>query len=165
MDPLHQLQITGTQPQQMVTLTLLFALPVHPLNLKLMHSIDGSKIAYFRGRKLQGKSIKLPEQCRGVVVERKTDEIPPAETVDHIEEGDDVPERVGSMQIAAEFDELVVWGHESLADATGDPYIRSMEEWLQVADQVSRTCHSLLQALMLADSLLHRGGRCKTEIM
>ncbi|KAH6889122.1 ribonuclease H2 non-catalytic subunit-domain-containing protein [Thelonectria olida] len=97
---------------------------------------DGSKIAYFRGRKLQGKSIKLPEQCRGVVVERKTDEIPPVETVDRIEDGEEVPERIGSMQVTAEFDELVVWGHEDLADATSDPYIRSMEEWLQVADQI-----------------------------
>lgn len=31
---------------------------------------------------------------------------------------------------------MIVWGHEALADATGDPYIRSVEEWLQVADQV-----------------------------
>lgn len=101
-----------------------------------MRPVDGTKIAYFRGRKLQGKTIKLPTQCRGVVVERKNDEAPPAEAVVDVEDGDDTPERVGSMQVTAEFDEMVVWEHENMNDSTGDPYIRGMEEWLQVADQV-----------------------------
>lgn len=101
-----------------------------------MQPVDGTKIAYFRGRKLQGKTIKLPTQCRGVVVERKNDEAPPAEAVVDVENRDDPPERVGSMQVTAEFDEMVVWEHENMNDSTGDPYIRGMEEWLQVAEQV-----------------------------
>ena len=40
------------------------------------------------------------------------------------------------MQVTAGFDEMVVWGHEEIASAEADPYIRSIEEWLQVADQV-----------------------------
>lgn len=44
----------------------------------------------------------------------------------------------GALQVTGEFDELVVWGHETLADASADPYVRSVEEWLQVADQVCR---------------------------
>lgn len=43
---------------------------------------------------------------------------------------------IGSMKVTAGFDEMVVWGHESLATAEADPYIRSIEEWLQVAEKV-----------------------------
>ncbi|KAH7022420.1 ribonuclease H2 non-catalytic subunit-domain-containing protein [Ilyonectria destructans] len=117
--------------------------PVDPVSAYWKPTVadDGTKIAYFRGRKLQGKTIKLPTQCRGVVVERKNDEAPPAEAVVDVEDGDDTPERVGSMQVTAEFDEMVVWEHENMNDSTGDPYIRGMEEWLQVADQI----HSFAQ--------------------
>lgn len=38
--------------------------------------------------------------------------------------------------MTAEFDEMVVWGAESMADAATDPYVRSMEEWLQVAESI-----------------------------
>jgi hypothetical protein len=60
------------------------------------------------------------------------------------------------MQITAEFDEMVVWGHESVADASSDPYVRSMEEWLQVADQVwlDGTLMILHMMLILPDPLL-----------
>jgi hypothetical protein len=60
------------------------------------------------------------------------------------------------MQITAEFDEMVVWGHESVADASSDPYVRSMEEWLQVANQVwlDSTPTIVHMMLILPDSLL-----------
>ncbi|KAH7171516.1 ribonuclease H2 non-catalytic subunit-domain-containing protein [Dactylonectria macrodidyma] len=97
---------------------------------------DGTKTAYFRGRKLQGKSIKLPAQYRGIVVQKtKDDALPAAEPVDLVE-GEDPPEQVGAMKVIAEFDEMVVWDHGNVNDSTGDPYIRSMEEWLQVANQI-----------------------------
>lgn len=132
--------------------------------------IDGTKLAYFRGRKLHGKSVKLPEQCRGVVVERRQDkEQQPAaeEPVVVVDDDEAEKEPVGTMQVTAEFDEMVIWGHETVADATGDPYIRSMEEWLQVAGQVSlafvSTC-GLIDTNYL-DSLLFRGGSRKVMWM
>ncbi|KAJ4323203.1 hypothetical protein N0V84_004466 [Fusarium piperis] len=100
---------------------------------------DGTRLAYFRGRKLHGKAVKLPEQCRGVVVERRQDkEQQPVveEQVVVIDDDEAEKEPVGAMQVTAEFDEMVIWGHETVADAAGDPYIRSMEEWLQVAGQI-----------------------------
>lgn len=58
-----------------------------------------------------------------------------------LEDDDLVPlENVGTMQATAEFDEMVVWSHESIATAVADPYVRSVEEWLQVADKV---CHPI----------------------
>lgn len=45
------------------------------------------------------------------------------------------------MHAVTEFDEMVVWSHDAVADASSDPYLRGVEEWLQVADSVR--CHSL----------------------
>ncbi|KAJ3544793.1 hypothetical protein NM208_g2868 [Fusarium decemcellulare] len=97
---------------------------------------DGTKLAYFRGRKLQGRTVKLPEQCRGVVVEREQDKDPQPTVEEPAEDGDTETERIGTMRVTAEFDEMVVWGHETVADASGDPYVRSIEEWIQVADSI-----------------------------
>ncbi|KAF5026312.1 hypothetical protein F66182_1604 [Fusarium sp. NRRL 66182] len=106
-----------------------------PIGPPPLSTQDGTKLAYFRGRKLQGKVVKLPEQCRGIVVERIPEKDPKTLNEEPIEDVDAEQEQAGSMQITAEFDEMVVWGHESIADASADPYVRSMEEWLQVADR------------------------------
>jgi hypothetical protein len=107
---------------------------------KLNYSIiDGTRVAYFRGRKLLGKTVKLPEGYRGVVVETET---PPPATAepeqDVVDLGkDEVEERVAlaSLETKAEFEEFVVWGHEAMADATSDPYVR-IEDWTRLAEQV-----------------------------
>ena len=84
--------------------------------------------------------MKLPELCHGVVVERRDDK-PVARPETEVPEDEELSDPVGTMRITADFDELVVWGHETVADAAEDPYVRSMEEWLQVADKV--WCESL----------------------
>ena len=98
---------------------------------------DGTRVSYFRGRKLHGKAMKLPDGYRGVVVEKQAP-TPAAEeeviNVDQDEAEEHVP--LGSLEAKAEFDELVVWGHESVADAASDPYVR-IEEWTALAEQVS----------------------------
>lgn len=103
---------------------------------------DGTKVAYFRGRKLYGKAVKLPEGYRGVVVQQgdvNTPAIqqPPEVEVADLENEGEEPAPTGTLETKAEFEEMVVWGHEAVADATSDPYARSMEEWLTVADQVT----------------------------
>ena len=98
---------------------------------------DGTRVSYFRGRKLHGKAMKLPDGYRGVVVEKQAP--PPAadEEVINVDQ-DEAEEHVslGGLEAKAEFDELVVWGHESVADAAADPYVR-IEEWTALAEQVS----------------------------
>ncbi|KAF4125375.1 ribonuclease H2 subunit C [Geosmithia morbida] len=107
---------------------------------------DGTNIAYFRGRRLKGKTTVLPEQYRGVVAERETKEKqqtngagqPLSEEASR-EDGDadaEKPAETGSLRVTAEFDSIVVWGHESVALSEEDPYIRSIEEWLQVSEKV-----------------------------
>lgn len=67
-----------------------------------------------------------------MVIERRDDTARP----EGIEEDKELSDPVGTMRVTADFDELVVWGHEVVADAAEDPYVRSMEEWLEVADKV-----------------------------
>lgn len=53
-----------------------------------------------------------------------------------VEEAPEEGPELGTMQVKAGFHEVVVWGHESLADTATDPYVRSMEEWVQVAEKI-----------------------------
>ena len=106
--------------------------------------------AYFRGRKLQGKSLKLLSDYQGVVLE-KTDQpfqqqpkIPTVEQLRRLEEGDndemdvveEEPVEVKVMEQIAEFDEVVVWGHEMLPE-DDDIYVRGAREWIGFAEAVS----------------------------
>ncbi|KAM3541422.1 hypothetical protein ARSEF1564_005649 [Beauveria bassiana] len=105
---------------------------------------DNSKEAYFRGRRLKGKTLPLPQGYCGLVLERKTDELQKeahhqpcdGERADD-DDNDDVVamETVGKMQATGEFDEMVIWSHESMASAAADPHVRSIEEWLQMSEK------------------------------
>ncbi|KAI1502365.1 ribonuclease H2, subunit C [Biscogniauxia marginata] len=102
---------------------------------------DGSKTAYFRGRKLNGITMKLPEGYYGTIVEKsepKPEQRGNDEMTDDVElqEDPDNQLEVGAMQGKAAFDEMTIWGHESSVDASEDPYIRSIEEWITFAEQV-----------------------------
>ncbi|KAI1383655.1 ribonuclease H1 small subunit [Hypoxylon trugodes] len=103
---------------------------------------EQTKTAYIRGRKLHGKSVKLPEGYYGSVVEKsapKKPEEPRREDLDEDVEIQEEPEdqlEVGGMQGKATFDEFTIWGHEALANASEDPYLRSMEEWISFAEQI-----------------------------
>lgn len=103
------------------------------------HDADGQKTAYFRGRKLHGTTLKVPEGYRGVVVEKqeasKSQAAGPdgADIID-VDAEDDVP--LGALETQAEFEEMIVWGHESIAEASSDPYVRGVDEWMKLAEQV-----------------------------
>ncbi|KAK4099305.1 hypothetical protein N658DRAFT_475342 [Parathielavia hyrcaniae] len=97
---------------------------------------DGTGTAHFRGRKLQAATVKLPEGYRGVVAVTSGPEEPSrrpeeAEVID-LEAG--MPQ--GSLTTQAEFDDMVVWGHESAVDPSADPYLRAAGEWLALAEKI-----------------------------
>ncbi|ROW05182.1 hypothetical protein VSDG_00277 [Cytospora chrysosperma] len=96
---------------------------------------DGKRIAYFRGRKLHGKALKVPEGYRGVVVEKTDAPNPQASRPDEpevidVDTEDEVP--LGALETKAGFDEMMIWGHETMADAASDPYVRGVEEWIKI---------------------------------
>lgn len=109
-------------------------------NMTLTTYQDGQKIAYFRGRKLHGQSVKVPQGYRGIIVEKQEAVKPQTarhdepETVDLDAEEDDVP--LGALKKRSDFDDMIVWGHESNAEASSDPYVRGVDEWVALAEQV-----------------------------
>ena len=106
---------------------------------------DGQKTAYFRGRKLHGKTMRLPAGYHGAVVEKgepkpvRGDTGGDAEASDEAEVQGDQEEllEVGAMCRKTTFDKIVVWGHEAVAESSADPYVRGVEEWISFAEQVS----------------------------
>ncbi|CAN8102533.1 unnamed protein product [Discula destructiva] len=102
--------------------------------------LDGKKISHFRGRELHGKALKVPEGYRGVLVEKKDAPKPEARRQDQLEEVIDLEAEeelpLGALETQGEFDEMVIWGHESVAEAASDPYARGMDEWMQLSAQI-----------------------------
>ncbi|RDI76902.1 hypothetical protein Vi05172_g13115 [Venturia inaequalis] len=98
---------------------------------------DGSASAYFRGRKLEGKSIKLPEGYRGAVL-KTTDKVVPVETSQDAEEDEDMSEETREVEQLASFDEVMVWGHEAMP-ASDDAYSKGLGEWVSFAEAMHST--------------------------
>lgn len=105
------------------------------------HPDGSSQTAYFRGRKLHGTTVNLPPDYRGIVAVTSAAPAPKdgePEVID-LEAPDSnnsgLPQ--GTLQTQAEFDEMVVWGHETAVDAAGDTYLRGVGEWLELAGKVS----------------------------
>lgn len=123
----------------------------------LTPSADSKKTAYFRGRQLHGKVVHVPEGYRGVVVEKKdataqSEGAPrPRDGPEVIDVDADAEEEVplGALEAQAEFDEMVIWGHESVAEASADPYVRGVDEWMTLAEQVRVTSIDVRLPLIL----------------
>ncbi|KAL1965015.1 hypothetical protein VTN77DRAFT_6215 [Rasamsonia byssochlamydoides] len=94
-----------------------------------------AQTAYFRGRKLRGRRVALPEGYEGVVAV-PTDRILPSSNPDVKPDGatnGDAEEPVKILEKQATFNEFVVWGHEVLP-AADDPFVKGVEEWLKFAE-------------------------------
>lgn len=88
--------------------------------------------------------MKVPEGYRGVVVVgtekvlqiEKGHEIKDRKTEDGDADEKMDEEEVVIMEEKAEFEEVVVWGHEVLPDEGMDPYLMGMREWIEMAEKV-----------------------------
>jgi ribonuclease H2 subunit C len=101
---------------------------------------DGTSTAFFRGRKLRGKKLALPEAYQGVVLQ-KTDKkviVKPGMPVPGGEaENANAPKEVDTMAMEqhATFTHVMVWDHEAVP-AGDDVYVKGMEEWIDFAEAV-----------------------------
>ena len=99
----------------------------------------------------------MPSGYYGSVAERGDvkREIPRAEELDANADVEEVPEpvEVAPLRAKACFDEFVVWGHESTADAATDPHVRSIEEWVSFAEKARRPLHPHCLPRALTDGL------------
>ena len=103
--------------------------------------VEDKPQAYFRGRKLRGRNVKVPQGYRGIIVKNSEETKGMSNRVGkhdmNIDEDDEEPEEeTGSLEEVGSFDEVVVWGHESVAEAD-DPFVKGMDEWINFAEAVS----------------------------
>ncbi|KAF4584229.1 ribonuclease H2 subunit C [Ophiocordyceps camponoti-floridani] len=100
---------------------------------------DEPRVAYFRGRKLHGRAVAVPDRYEGVVVRREAGDRKRKHSQLCGEDEDDgavaAEPETETLRVTARFDEVLVWAHEATMDST-DEYVRGVEEWLQVADKI-----------------------------
>ncbi|KAK8236015.1 ribonuclease H2, subunit C [Phyllosticta capitalensis] len=94
---------------------------------------DGTQTAFFRGRKLKGKELKLPDGYRGALLSTTNRTLPKDNVQAGEEEDDDEEAEIRVIEEVGQFDRVVVWGHESVPDEAEDPYSRGLTEWLSFA--------------------------------
>lgn len=98
---------------------------------------------HLRGRKLYGKTLKIPQGHRGMLVQNQDDTtINGPDNMEECERETHNGTLEGKLQVAGEFQDLVIWGHESIADTSSDHYVRGMEEWIEVTTKVSHFAKS-----------------------
>ncbi|OQO09437.1 hypothetical protein B0A48_04836 [Cryoendolithus antarcticus] len=105
-------------------------------------SSNGTSSAYFRGRKLRGKTVKLPAGYEGVLLEKTEKQIiakPAAPTFDENGELEEVTAvqdvETKVMDRKASFEEVVVWGHDALPEG-GDEFVKGLGEWMGFAEAI-----------------------------
>ena len=118
--------------------------------INYQHCVEnGTKTSYFRGRKLYGRPVKIPKGYKGAVLigsqkvlEQKENEVEHSKnsgTGESMEiEGEGQEDEVKIMEEVGDFNEVLVWGHEAVVDGE-DIYVKSLEEWIGVAESVSPT--------------------------
>ena len=51
------------------------------------------------------------------------------------DDGEQEPEPVKILEASAVFDELTIWGHDSIPNAD-DPFIKAIDEWIAFAEAI-----------------------------
>ena len=85
---------------------------------------DGTSTSFFRGRKLRGKRVVLPEGYEGVVLQKTDKKVvaKPSIPVPGVEDEMEVasaPKEIDTMIMEqhAKFGQVMVWDHEAVPDA------------------------------------------------
>jgi ribonuclease H2 subunit C len=100
---------------------------------------NGTTTAFFRGRKLRGKKVVLPEGYEGVVLQKTDKKViaKPSIPVPGAEDEAAAPKEIETlvMDQHATFGELMVWDHEAVPEGA-DVYVKGIEEWIGFAEAV-----------------------------
>lgn len=112
--------------------------------------IEGKTTSYFRGRKLYARKLQLPSSYKGVVVSSTDRILPPSSSQqqqqtrstqdidgEEVEGEEESQDEVKILEEQAEFEDVMVWGHEAIVDASEDCYVRGVKEWIDFAESVS----------------------------
>jgi len=103
---------------------------------------DGKPEAYFRGRKLKGKEIKVPDGYQGVIVKDAGKQKNAANSMGDraraIYEDNEDEEKEDDIDVLEEvssFSGIMIWGHETIAE-NDDAFVKGMGEWISFAEAV-----------------------------
>ena len=102
---------------------------------------------------MHGRALKIPAGYKGVVLSA-TEEVLLKKGGEEEEEEEEPDVKV--MEEQSVFEEVMIWGHEAVMDES-DPYVRGLEEWIGVAEQVCREGDAWLTRLMFVDSPVRFG--------
>lgn len=85
----------------------------------------------FRGRRLLGRRVPVPDGYAGHIIALTPDV--------EMEVGVEAEERPSRNQLVelAQFDELLVWGHDQVPEEGSDPVVKSLSEWVAFAGRVN----------------------------
>ena len=126
--------------------------------------IDGKLESYFRGRKLKGQEVDLPQGYRGVIVKEAGKETClqsyDKEDFDG-EEGEEEQEEATLLKEVGSFEKIVVWNHESMVNGD-DAFVKGVSEWIDFAEAVSNLSISYLEPMTVADRI-HRLDACTSR--
>ncbi|KAK6332391.1 hypothetical protein TWF696_003107 [Orbilia brochopaga] len=98
--------------------------------------------AYFRGRKLAGTKLVVPDGYQGRVLTAPTQSQPPLTASqkrellyqdDEQDDDNEEIEEIAQWTSTSSFSEIMVWGHETLVDGTQDGVVKGIEEWMGVS--------------------------------
>ena len=111
----------------------------------MTHSIitDGNHEAYFRGRKLRGQEIHVPQGYNGVIVKDvgKDKAVSPRFESGDMEgsdgyKGDEELEETRVLNEVGSFTNILVWNHEDVVDGD-NAFLKGLSEWIGFAEAVS----------------------------
>ncbi|KAF3926575.1 hypothetical protein AA313_de0204492 [Arthrobotrys entomopaga] len=91
--------------------------------------------SYFRGRKLAGTKLVVPEGYQGRVLNAPSNEPLTGNQKRELlyqedDEDDGDIEESTLWTTASSFSEIMVWGHELAVDGTQDGVVKGLEEWI-----------------------------------
>ena len=131
----------------------------------------------FRGRKLCGRTISLPDGYLGIMARRASTEIghiframePTTQFAEPrcADENDDedIDVEKTNWQSEEKFDKLTIWEHQAIPDEKQDQWIRAIEEWVAMADVVTSIWFNKSNARWLPQDTNHlRIQRIQREI-
>lgn len=102
---------------------------------------DDSRTAYFRGRKLAGTVVDVPEGYQGVLLLSTAEKLPTRAPTgvqpDYAEVDQPAQLDTSILQQEACFDSIKLWGHEAVPSKENE-HSRAIEEWIAFAEAVSR---------------------------
>ncbi|KAF3901511.1 hypothetical protein ABW20_dc0108153 [Dactylellina cionopaga] len=100
--------------------------------------------SYFRGRKLIGTKLVVPDGYEGRVLDGPPSNPPltsgqQKETLyqdDEQDDDDDEIKEAAQWTTASSFSEIMVWGHEIAVNETQDGVVKGIEEWMGMSSIV-----------------------------